>query len=125
VEKYVSYIFSLMSLLLALYVYLHKEGKEEREKREVAAHLRDERLKTLERAQTSHDQRFTGISQDHERHCEDVTRRFEAHDLRLNEIPPIREGMAEMRSQVKYMAESSARVEQKLDRLFERLTKQP
>ena len=123
VHPYLLYAMSLGGLLFGVYTFFRRESAESRAKRELAVTTRDERIKALENLVAHHEIRFTGVVGEHARHCDEVLVRFTAHEHRLAEIPPIRESMVEVRSQIKYMSEGFSKLEQKIDRLIERLTK--
>ena len=123
VHPYLLYAVSLAGLLFGMYSFFRRESAEAQAKRELAAATRDERLAHLETTMQKHEQRFTGIVQQHERDAETAARKFETHENRLGEVPRLREEFASIRAKVDYMAEGFGKLEGKIDRLIERLTK--
>ena len=129
-HAFMVYVVPLAAFLFAMYSFFRRESAETRTKRETAAAAalvavaaRDERIKEIATKLAEHEIRFTGVVNEHTRHCDEVLVRFTAHEQRLAEIPPMREGMVEVRSQIKYMSEGFSKLEVKIDRLIDRLTK--
>jgi hypothetical protein len=129
-HAYVVYMLPAAALLFTVYSFFSRESSAGRAKREAealvaqnAAADREERVKNNSRRLDSHEHRFEGMIAEHTRHCEEVANQFAANKVKLDEIMPIRESIVEMRSQMRYMSESYAKLEVKIDRLIERLTR--
>ena len=119
------YLLPMAAFLFGIYSFFRRENADALAKRTAGTAAEEARLKGIETLLAHHEQRFTGMVVEASRYADEVTGRFIAHERQLNEIPTIRENMVEMRSQMKYMVEGIGKLEAKLDRIIERLTRQP
>ena len=123
VHPYLSFGLAVAGLGFGIYAFLYRETKEAATKRTAEADGTRKAITDLQTKNEHYEQRFTGIVQENERQREHVANQFKAHDTRLNEIPPLRESQVEIKAQLKYIVESTNKLEGTISRLVERLTK--
>lgn len=114
--RFVDWFVRLLPIGLSLYALLSGRSREDRK-----AH--DKALADLVLAKENHSNRIQGMQVEFERAMDDMLKRHKAHEEKLSEVGRIREEMAGMRAELKYVAEGFKEISHKLDRALEQRNK--
>lgn len=119
---FAAFAVSVVGFLFGAWAFFRKESAETRTAKAAAAVAAAEWKKNVDATLLHHEQRFTGITLEHERFRDETASKFAQQESRLGEVQRLREDFAGMKAKVDMMVVGMDQINHKIDRLLERKT---
>jgi chromosome segregation ATPase len=126
---YLPFLLSTAGFLFGVYSLFRRESREDLEKKERAAAVRDEEIKAMKAHNANLEIRLTGFEQMIERLADSLNARCHSLEQQFTAVPQMQADMGTMKAEMKHVVEGLGKVERrfekfgdKMDKVYELLT---